>query len=114
MEPIENSEYGETTDYTTKPSVTSNVDFCNENSDTYTDMPNVGHAIQVYWPLDNIYYEGRVSAFNNDTNIHAIAYSDGDCEELNLQHETWRYGDDNVINASTASLGKHNLESISQ
>lgn len=49
----------------------------------------VGRKIKVWWPLDQIYYEGLVASFDQSTRKHKICYNDGDEEILNLMEEQW-------------------------
>lgn len=45
--------------------------------------------IEVFWPLDNIYYKGEVSDVDDGWK-HTIQYDDGDQEKLDLSTETWK------------------------
>jgi len=66
-----------------------------ENFDLSTpsvlSKPEVGDHIEVYWPLDDKYYGGKVAGYNNDTDKHDVTYDDGEKECLNLSTEQWRF-----------------------
>lgn len=48
-------------------------------------LPQLGDHLDVYWPLDNKFYPGKViSVLNNE---YTIQYDDGDQEKLNLTEE---------------------------
>ncbi|XP_076886360.1 sister chromatid cohesion protein PDS5 homolog D-like isoform X2 [Bidens hawaiensis] len=49
----------------------------------------VGHRINVWWPLDKMYYEGAVSSYNSLDDKHKVLYADGDEEVLDLHREKW-------------------------
>ncbi|GFP82797.1 sister chromatid cohesion protein pds5 homolog a [Phtheirospermum japonicum] len=49
----------------------------------------INSRIQVWWPLDKMFYVGTVRAFDLDTKMHTILYDDDDVEILNLRKETW-------------------------
>eukprot|EP00252_Welwitschia_mirabilis_P016904 TRINITY_DN37652_c0_g1_i1.p1 TRINITY_DN37652_c0_g1~~TRINITY_DN37652_c0_g1_i1.p1 ORF type:complete len:448 (+),score=157.67 TRINITY_DN37652_c0_g1_i1:346-1689(+) len=50
----------------------------------------VGKGIQVFWPLDNAWYDGVVKSFDSKKKKHSIAYDDGDHEVLDLHKEKVR------------------------
>lgn len=54
------------------------------------NRPAIGDHIEVYWPDDEQYYSGRVTAYTGVTGRHRIEYSDGDIELLDLRDELWR------------------------
>ncbi|PQQ15074.1 DNA mismatch repair protein MSH6 [Prunus yedoensis var. nudiflora] len=47
----------------------------------------VGKRIRVYWPLDNIWYEGYVKLFSKDNGKHLVQYDDAEEELLDLGKE---------------------------
>ncbi|XP_074375656.1 sister chromatid cohesion protein PDS5 homolog D-like isoform X1 [Apium graveolens] len=49
----------------------------------------VGRRIKVWWPLDEMFYEGAVASFDSLTQTHKVLYADGDEETLNLRNERW-------------------------
>ncbi|XP_020691826.1 sister chromatid cohesion protein PDS5 homolog A [Dendrobium catenatum] len=49
----------------------------------------VGSRIKVWWPLDNMFYEGVVHSFDRGNKKHSILYDDGDVEVLRLETEKW-------------------------
>lgn len=70
-----------------------------------TDEPvfaKTGDRIEVYWPLDDMFYPGVVD-YVQDTRA-AIKYDDGDEGSLDLRHEPWRFASSPVAEALTAVL----------
>ncbi|KAL0354877.1 UNVERIFIED_CONTAM: hypothetical protein Sradi_3934600 [Sesamum radiatum] len=49
----------------------------------------VNLRIQVWWPMDEMFYPGTVKAFDPVTKKHTIIYDDDEREILNLRKETW-------------------------
>ena len=60
----------------------------------------VGDEIEVYWPLDNKFYTGSITEYNENTGKLIIAYDDGQNENLNMKHETWRILNTNQVSIS--------------
>ncbi|KAL7099418.1 hypothetical protein ACP275_09G083500 [Erythranthe tilingii] len=57
----------------------------------------VGRRIKVLWPLDQIFYEGKITSFDNSNKTHQVDYDDGDHEKLDLSKECWLLiGDDGL------------------
>lgn len=50
----------------------------------------VGEGIEVYWPDDAAWYSGIVDSYDETSNTHRIAYSDGMTEVLDLCKERYR------------------------
>lgn len=50
----------------------------------------VGDELDVWWPLDNVYYPGVVTAVEKDGR-HRIDYEDGDVERVYLRKERWKF-----------------------
>ncbi|GFY92873.1 homologue of trithorax [Actinidia rufa] len=46
---------------------------------------------QVYWPLDDDWYTGRVVGYNGETGRHQISYEDGDEESIVLSNERIKF-----------------------
>ena len=68
--------------------------------------PSVGDRVEVYWPVDDMYYPGVVGEITTDGN-HVVNYDDGDSETLELTNEQWRHA-----NALSANVTQFNhLES---
>lgn len=60
----------------------------------------VGERLRVYWPMDNIWYEGRVKSYDKSTKMHVVIYDDGDEECLLLSQEKIEWIEDEYkINA---------------
>ncbi|VFR02830.1 unnamed protein product [Cuscuta campestris] len=54
------------------------------------DESLVGSKIQVYWPLDDKYYDVVIEDFNHLNKTHEVLYIDGETEFLRLNEEEWR------------------------
>ncbi|XP_075499963.1 sister chromatid cohesion protein PDS5 homolog D-like [Primulina tabacum] len=54
----------------------------------------VGCKIKVWWPLDETYYEGKVTSFDHLKKAHKVDYDDGETEILDLTKERWEVIDD--------------------
>lgn len=48
------------------------------------DSCMVGQKIRLYWAEERRWYYGEITAFNENTHLHAIKYDDGEEEELDL------------------------------
>ncbi|CAH2077183.1 unnamed protein product [Thlaspi arvense] len=46
--------------------------------------------IKVFWPLDEIWYDGFVDGYDGDKNLHHVKYDDRDEEWINLQGERFK------------------------
>ncbi len=44
--------------------------------------PSFGDRIEVWWPIDERFYPGKVSEFSSSTGSHRVDYDDGDKETL--------------------------------
>nr|XP_004236455.1 uncharacterized protein LOC101253678 isoform X1 [Solanum lycopersicum] len=53
----------------------------------------VGCRVRVWWPLDQVFYEGLVTDFDHSEKKHTVIYGDGDQEILNLTKERWELVD---------------------
>ncbi|CAN4086419.1 unnamed protein product [Withania somnifera] len=49
----------------------------------------VGCRVRVWWPLDEVFYEGHITSFDHSKKQHMVIYGDGDQEMLNLAKERW-------------------------
>ncbi|KAK3411124.1 hypothetical protein EUGRSUZ_J03108 [Eucalyptus grandis] len=47
----------------------------------------VGRRIKVWWPLDEMFYDGRIESYDPIMKKHRVLYDDGDRETLNLEKE---------------------------
>lgn len=50
----------------------------------------VGDELDMWWPLDNVYYQGCIGAIEDDGR-HRIDYKDGDVEKVYLRKERWKF-----------------------
>ncbi|KAK9059433.1 hypothetical protein SSX86_022053 [Deinandra increscens subsp. villosa] len=53
------------------------------------DESLVGTKVKVWWPVDEMYYEGVVEKYYPDEKKHKISYVDGDTEVLSLKTQNW-------------------------
>ncbi|CAI9270247.1 unnamed protein product [Lactuca saligna] len=56
-----------------------------------TDL--IGKRIQVWWPMDKVFYEGLVKAYDHQKKKHVVLYNDGEVEVLRLDKERWKLMD---------------------
>ncbi|XP_076895823.1 uncharacterized protein LOC143548591 isoform X2 [Bidens hawaiensis] len=66
-----------------------------------------GHMIKVWWPLDEVYYEGVVASYDPSNGKYKVLYADGDEELLDLNEEKWRMVDETSVHQKA----KRNRES---
>ena len=73
-----------------------------DDNDTNSDpvQPQVGDAIEVFWPMDSQYYPGSVTEIS-DSGYHTVTYDDGDTEALLINEENWRFA--NTLQSSTVT-----------
>ncbi|KAL0415552.1 UNVERIFIED_CONTAM: Sister chromatid cohesion protein PDS5 [Sesamum latifolium] len=57
----------------------------------------VGCKIEVWWPLDEVFYEGKVTSFDHLNKMHRVDYTDGQHEILDLTKECWHLLRDNNV-----------------
>ncbi|XP_059639252.1 sister chromatid cohesion protein PDS5 homolog D [Cornus florida] len=57
----------------------------------------VGCTIRVWWPMDQMFYEGVISSFDPLERKHKVLYADGDEEILNLCWERWELVGMNIL-----------------
>ncbi|KAG6405732.1 hypothetical protein SASPL_133326 [Salvia splendens] len=69
----------------------------------------VGSKVEVWWPEDQLYYEGVIDSFDSGKKKHRVSakvlYNDGDEEILNLKKEEWRF-----LNEDAVSNGDQDVE----
>ncbi|KAG5601581.1 hypothetical protein H5410_032951 [Solanum commersonii] len=58
------------------------------------DKNLVGKKIKVWWPLDELFYEGTVSNYDSSRKRFTVNYTDGETEKLNLLKERWELVED--------------------
>ncbi|XP_056176340.1 sister chromatid cohesion protein PDS5 homolog D-like [Syzygium oleosum] len=56
----------------------------------------VGRRIKVWWPLDEMFCDGRIQSYDPITKKHKVLYDDGDRETLNLEKEWWEFIEDDL------------------
>lgn len=83
---------------------TSNVEDIDLTIRDNVNEPLMGENVAIFWPLDNTYYPGTVTAIEDG--ISTILYEDGEIEVLNMSDETWKYQEDKdtVASASSSTL----------
>lgn len=62
--------------------------------------------IKVWWPLDEVFYEGVVQSYDPREKRHVILYDDGDIEVLRLEKERWELVDPSPISNKKMKLSK--------
>ncbi|KAF8021640.1 hypothetical protein BT93_G1935 [Corymbia citriodora subsp. variegata] len=56
----------------------------------------IGRRIKVWWPLDEMFYDGRIQSYDPIMKKHKVLYDDGDKETLNLAEEWWEFVEDDL------------------
>ncbi|KAL3721146.1 hypothetical protein ACJRO7_005896 [Eucalyptus globulus] len=56
----------------------------------------IGRRIKVWWPLDEMFYDGRIQSYDHLMKKHKVLYDDGDEETLNLVEERWELVEDDL------------------
>ncbi|CAL5090627.1 unnamed protein product [Urochloa decumbens] len=51
----------------------------------------VGLACKVFWPLDDDWYKGSITVYNEATKKHSVKYDDGEAEDLSLADERIKF-----------------------
>ncbi|KAL6863720.1 hypothetical protein ACP4OV_016623 [Aristida adscensionis] len=51
----------------------------------------VGLACKVFWPLDDDWYKGSITGYNEATNKHSVKYDDDESEDLTLSEERIKF-----------------------
>ena len=46
--------------------------------------PKIGDKFEMFWPLDQKFYRGKVTSFDEKSNNYTIDYDDGDREKLKI------------------------------
>ena len=70
---------------------------CRGTMDTKPERTkDLGRRIEVFWPLDDVYYMGIVTGYSAKGRKHTIKYDeDGAIDQLCLERETYRWLDNN-------------------
>lgn len=85
-------------------------------SDCSGSRSAVGKKVRVFWPLDEKWYDGRVTSFNEAGGKHTVKYDDGDVEDLDLKSEKIKWVEEKPVSLqrlnSNVSLsgGNSNVE----
>ncbi|XP_039159435.1 uncharacterized protein LOC104423223 [Eucalyptus grandis] len=56
----------------------------------------IGRRVKVWWPLDEMFYDGRIQSYDPIMKKHKVLYDDGDQEILNLEKECWEIIEDDL------------------
>ncbi|WVZ63510.1 hypothetical protein U9M48_013135 [Paspalum notatum var. saurae] len=51
----------------------------------------VGLACKIFWPLDDDWYKGSITGYNEATKKHSVKYDDGEAEDLSLADERIKF-----------------------
>ncbi|KAL3721148.1 hypothetical protein ACJRO7_005898 [Eucalyptus globulus] len=57
---------------------------------------SIGRRIKVWWPLDEMFYDGLIQSYDPLMKKHKVLYDDGDKETLNLEKERWDFIEDDL------------------
>ncbi|KAI6672046.1 hypothetical protein NL676_006931 [Syzygium grande] len=57
----------------------------------------VGRRIKVWWPLDEMFYDGLIQSYDPVMKKHKVLYDDKDEETLNLEKERWEFIEDDLL-----------------
>ncbi|KAH7428970.1 hypothetical protein KP509_09G024900 [Ceratopteris richardii] len=49
----------------------------------------LGLRVRIWWPLDDMFYSGKIVHFDSKEGTHKVEYDDGDCEILHMDKERW-------------------------
>ncbi|CAL5440005.1 unnamed protein product [Camellia sinensis] len=69
------------------------------------DSNLIGKKVKVWWPDDDMFYEGVIDSFDPVKKKHKVSYTDGDEEILNLRDETWE-----LVSGNSESDGEQAAE----
>ncbi|KZV46227.1 muscle M-line assembly protein unc-89 [Dorcoceras hygrometricum] len=75
------------------------------DSNKNNDENLVGRKVKVWWPLDEMFYEGKVTSFDHSKKTHRVDYDDGETEILDLTKEHWEVIDDNNSSSHLLAVG---------
>ena len=53
---------------------------------------SIGRHVEIFWPGDNAFYGGTISAYKTETGEHEVLYDDGGAASLQLSMQTVRWG----------------------
>ncbi|KAL7165971.1 hypothetical protein ACSBR2_036774 [Camellia fascicularis] len=70
------------------------------------DSNLIGKKVKVWWPDDDMFYEGVIDGFDPVKKKHNVSYTDGDEEILNLRNERWE-----LVSGNSESDGAQKEES---
>ncbi|XP_028095349.1 uncharacterized protein LOC114295323 [Camellia sinensis] len=65
----------------------------------------IGKKVKVWWPEDEMFYEGVIDDFDPVKKKHKVSYTDGDEEILNLRNERWE-----LVSGNSESDGEQATE----
>eukprot|EP00250_Pteridium_aquilinum_P022813 c2573_g1_i1 orf=282-2036(+) len=58
--------------------------------ETTSTVPCIGRRVQIWWPLDQKFYHGKIMDFDDQESTHKIVYDDGQEEVLHMDKEIWQ------------------------
>nr|CAB3504927.1 unnamed protein product [Digitaria exilis] len=71
----------------------------------------VGLACKVFWPLDDDWYKGTITLYNEATKKHSIKYDDGETEVLTLADERIKFSiSSQEMKSLNLNIGFSNLD----
>ena len=85
--------------------VTDRVDCTLSDSEEIGTTRNisVGDKIEVFWPLDDQYYPGKIELYDRKSGKYGVTYGDGDTEKLDNAKEVYRPLLSNQVSISNIS-----------
>ena len=72
-----------------------------------TGVDSVGRLIEVFWPVQETFFNAVVESFRADTGEHEVVYDDGSRETLQLSMQTVRWGGKQRVHVSPPKPGSN-------
>ncbi|CAM6117172.1 unnamed protein product [Calypogeia fissa] len=66
----------------------------------------IGKRLKVFWPLDKVWYAGKIRAYNQSSGSHTIRYDDGEDESIVLENERIQWLDEATERGMVKSVAK--------
>ena len=70
-------------------------------------MDSVGRLIEVFWPVQETFFNAVIESFRADTGEHEVVYDDGSRETLQLSMQTVRWGGKQRVHVSPPKPGSN-------
>ena len=72
-----------------------------------TGVDSVGRLIEVFWPVQETFFNAVIESFRADTGEHEVVYDDGSRETLQLSMQTVRWGGKQRVHVSPPKPGSN-------